>query len=45
MQEGENPELAAALKIRIFPENKEYLEEIKRLICLSHRECEEKQLN
>ena len=27
MQEGENPELAAALKIRIFPENKEYLEE------------------
>lgn len=27
MQEGENPELEAALKIRIFPENREYLEE------------------
>lgn len=27
MMEGENPELEAALKIRIFPENKEYLEE------------------
>lgn len=27
MVEGENPELEAALKIRIFPENKEYLEE------------------
>lgn len=26
-QEGENPELEAALKIRIFPENKDYLEE------------------
>ena len=27
MQEGENPELEAALKIRIFPENREFLEE------------------
>lgn len=27
MQEGENPELEAALKIRIFPENREVLEE------------------
>lgn len=27
MMEGENPELEAALKIRIFPEKKEYLEE------------------
>lgn len=27
MQEGENPELEAALKIRIFPKNREFLEE------------------
>ncbi len=27
MQEGEDPELEAALKIRIFPENREFLEE------------------